>query len=146
MPFTVQLTVLTGSHKGDRYDLHGPATCTVGRAPDCEVSLYGTEADRRISRKHCQLHVDPPVVRVQDLGSRNGTYVNGRTVEALAEEEQRPELFETKAPIGTLRPGDVLTIGGTSLRVDVVDPAAPKMGEPNMGEPAHAVCGPDTHR
>jgi DNA-binding NarL/FixJ family response regulator len=33
-----------------------------------------------VSRRHCLVDVDPPEVRVTDLGSRNGTYVNGQRI------------------------------------------------------------------
>lgn len=136
---TVKLTVLTGGHQGERYVLRGPTMYTVGRDPDCEVSLNGTPADQLISRRHCRLQVDPPIVRVQDLGSRNGTFVNGRTVPAHGADEQQSIQFESKTQIGTLHPGDVLTIGGTSLRVDVVEGSAPK-----AGDAAHEARGCDS--
>ena len=33
-----------------------------------------------VSRHHCLLHIDPPAVWVRDLGSRNGTRVNGTQI------------------------------------------------------------------
>jgi predicted component of type VI protein secretion system len=48
-----------------------------------------------ISRKHCEVFVDDDELMVKDLGSSNGTYVNGQRVK------------ETE-----LSPGDLLTIGG----------------------------------
>jgi pSer/pThr/pTyr-binding forkhead associated (FHA) protein len=37
-----------------------------------------------VSRRHCQLNRDQGVLKVRDLGSRNGTYVNGRRIEQEA--------------------------------------------------------------
>jgi pSer/pThr/pTyr-binding forkhead associated (FHA) protein len=37
-----------------------------------------------VSRKHCQLSIEEDTLNVRDLGSRNGTYVNGRQSEASA--------------------------------------------------------------
>ena len=126
MSLTVKLTVLTGAHRGERYDLRRPTTYTLGRARECDVSLHGTPPDQWISRRHCQLHVDPPTVRVQDLCSRNGTFVNGQPVQSVSDNEQQGIHSESKSTIGTIQPGDVLTLGNTSLRVDVVDGSAPE--------------------
>src|SRR5262245_13528338 len=126
MSLTVKLTVLTGAHRGERHELLRPTTYTLGRARECDVSLHGTAPDQFISRRHCQLHVDPPVVRIQDLCSRNGTFVNGQPVQAGSDNEQQGVHSESKSSIGTLQPGDIVTIGNTSLRVDVVGRSAPE--------------------
>ena len=51
-------------------------TVTIGRAPECEVLI----ADAACSRRHAQLHVDDGTVTLEDLGSHNGTRVNGERV------------------------------------------------------------------
>jgi len=39
-----------------------------------------------ISRRHCQLNHDEGVLKIRDLGSRNGTYLNGKRIsEAVVE-------------------------------------------------------------
>src|SRR5260370_40559141 len=81
MVTAVRLTVVTGPHKNRRFCFCGPTRCQVGRALDCFVQFSGTERDHLISRYHCQLNVDPPCIRVEDLGSKNRTYVNGRAVD-----------------------------------------------------------------
>jgi DNA-binding NtrC family response regulator len=45
----------------------------VGRDEQCAVRLSGTE----ISRRHARIYRDGPDLRITDLGSRNGTFVNG---------------------------------------------------------------------
>ncbi|WP_338693453.1 FHA domain-containing serine/threonine-protein kinase [Streptomyces sp. Q6] len=57
------------------YTFRETETVVVGRAADCAIRAPGTE--RRVSRHHCAFDLAPPTVRVRDLGSRNGTYVNG---------------------------------------------------------------------
>lgn len=130
----VRLTVKTGPHEGRRFCFRGPTTCLIGRAPDCFVRFDGYERDSCISRHHFQLHIDPPDVHVQDLGSRNGTYVNGQAID-----EAGPD-----AQIGNVRNGDIITFGGTSLVVDIVDcPDRPDMGrdpEWKEGEVAKEDC------
>ena len=50
----------------------------IGRAEDCHLQI----GSRFVSRHHCELIVDDrdQVVRVRDLGSENGTYVNDAVV------------------------------------------------------------------
>jgi pSer/pThr/pTyr-binding forkhead associated (FHA) protein len=80
---TVRLTVQTGPHKDKKFCFCGASKCFIGRAPDCFVQLAGAARDRTISRHHCELAIDPPSIRIKDLGSRNGTYINGKPVEAI---------------------------------------------------------------
>ncbi len=54
-------------------------TMLVGRDPECEIS----HADPRLSRRHAEFRVTAEGVRLRDLGSRNGTHVNGRIVEEV---------------------------------------------------------------
>lgn len=52
-------------------------TLDVGRMADCWLTLD----DDLISRYHARFHVSPDRVEVEDLGSRNGTYVNGERLD-----------------------------------------------------------------
>ena len=47
---------------------------TLGRDPDCDVTLPGAE----ISRRHAEIRIDGPVVAVFDCDSYNGLFVNGK--------------------------------------------------------------------
>jgi pSer/pThr/pTyr-binding forkhead associated (FHA) protein len=80
---------------------------------DCFVRLSGTDRDELISRHHCQLDIDPPSLQVRDLGSTNGTYLNGAEVDSGLEGP-----CEKAGPV--VNHGDLLTIGGTTLRVDIL--------------------------
>lgn len=50
----------------------------IGRAQQNHVVL----ASQRVSRFHAQLITEGPLVILRDLGSRNGTFVNGKRIEA----------------------------------------------------------------
>ncbi len=115
----MRLTVLTGPHRNRRFCFCGPTRCQVGRALNCFVELSGTERDQLISRHHCQLKIDPPAIQVQDLGSCNGTYINGKKVDPSPKESTAQRDSETAGLV--VNHGDLLTIGGTTIRVDVVD-------------------------
>ena len=60
------------------FDLKMNAPLIVGRAPTCDLSV----SDPTISRRHAELLCDEEQVTLRDLGSSNGTFVNGRKVAA----------------------------------------------------------------
>lgn len=76
----------------------GRSPIVIGRLPECDVVL----GDTNVSRRHAQVALDDGEVVVTDLGSTNGTFVNGRKV--------------TRAAV---QPGDELAIGTSRLRVEV---------------------------
>jgi pSer/pThr/pTyr-binding forkhead associated (FHA) protein len=86
----------------------------VGRHPHCDVRLRSI----RVSRRHCCLTEVDGEVAVRDLGSSNGTLINGRRVEA-----------------GRLRPGEVLSIANLRYRVEQgqADQASPADPRAEMG-------------
>jgi FHA domain len=131
MATTVRLTVLTGAHKGRKFCFCGPTRLQVGRTLDCFMQLSGTERDQLISRHHCQLDIAPPLVQIGDLGSSNGTYINGKKVDPILSEPMALPNFETGG--SSVQDGDLITIGGTTFRVDVVD--CPHVGDLWNGKP-----------
>lgn len=54
------------------------ASLLLGRGADCGIRL----TDPEVSRRHCRFLVRFPGVEVQDLGSVNGTFLNGRRIRA----------------------------------------------------------------
>lgn len=76
----MKLRVLAGAKTGTEIPLK-KSKFIIGRASDCTLRA-GSDA---ISRHHCVLLRDGSTVSVRDLGSRNGTYVNG---EKIAKETQ----------------------------------------------------------
>jgi pSer/pThr/pTyr-binding forkhead associated (FHA) protein len=126
MAATLRLTVMTGPHKGTKFCMRRENGCMVGRGAECHMRFCGENRDLHISRCHCQLYFDPPWVRIQDMDSGNGAYVNGRRI-GLAE----PGGGGPK--VGLAQDGDILTIGGTSLSVNIVDcPEDFTLGPKNM--------------
>jgi pSer/pThr/pTyr-binding forkhead associated (FHA) protein len=114
----IVLTVITGPHRNQQFIFDHRLRCLAGRSDDCLVRLCGEARDMQISRHHCLLDVDPPYVWVSDLGSRNGTYINGKRVEACAcpghSTASRHECLRSM-----LQNGDVLTLGGSSFAVSI---------------------------
>jgi len=118
LPARITLTITEGSLKGEEYVFHDAARCVVGRSSDCDVTLPTDLLHRDISRHHCEFEIDPPTVRVRDLDSLNGTYVNGEKI------GPRPNLLarggsEQDRGVRELRNGDEVRVGGTVIRVSV---------------------------
>jgi len=98
-----------------------PGTVTViGRRQECDLYIPLTV----VSRRHCQLHQDNDKLVLRDLGSRNGTFVNGERIE------------ETE-----LKNGDEVKIGPVAFAVQISaeapqpqKPAAPATPQPVMSD------------
>jgi hypothetical protein len=74
-------------------------TVTIGRSDGCDISVK----DSSMSGRHAEITKMNGEIRVKDMGSANGIWLNGERVAEV-------ELFD----------GDVLRLGQTSIRVDVV--------------------------
>lgn len=70
------------------------ADAVIGRAPDCAIPLR-TVVDTVVSKRHCRIAFAADGATLEDLGSRNGTFLNGQAVQG-------------RMP---LRPGDRIMLG-----------------------------------
>src|SRR6516162_2839268 len=77
-PMRVTLTVTAGPHKDRVFMFAGHDTFLVGRSKRAHFRL--PVKDRYFSRVHFLVEVNPPHCALLDMGSRNGTYVNGERV------------------------------------------------------------------
>ena len=118
MAVKITLTFLNGSLKGRKCEYSTKARCIIGRATDCDIQLPAGLEFMEASRHHCELDFEPPMVQVRDLGSRNGTFVNGNNI---GKRPPRPEEGDEGSPGGwqVLKEGDELRVGGVVVRVDV---------------------------
>jgi two-component system, cell cycle response regulator len=69
-----RLIVLAGGNVGEMYEIG--QELVLGRSRSADVRLHGDG----ISRKHARVHVDGVEVLFEDLGSTNGSYVNGERI------------------------------------------------------------------
>jgi pSer/pThr/pTyr-binding forkhead associated (FHA) protein len=74
--FQVRLRVLGGRHDGRLIAIKGKRFL-VGREQDCHLRPNSDQ----ISRHHCAFSIDDYSVRLKDLGSTNGTFVDGERLE-----------------------------------------------------------------
>ncbi len=73
----VQLVVVRGKPEGKVIPLSGP-TFKIGRGETCHLRPISEQ----ISREHAEFTITADAVMVRDLGSRNGTLVNGKALAA----------------------------------------------------------------
>ena len=74
----VTLHVVAGPQTGRDFTFEQHDTFMIGRSEDAHFCL---PHDRFFSRHHCILEIAPPQTFLRDLGSTNGTFVNGIRVE-----------------------------------------------------------------
>lgn len=112
-----RLIVTRGADEGKQYNLNVPLVL-IGRDPAARVRLLDTE----ISRRHAELVETSDGYRLRDLGSANGTFVNGRSVQDVL-----------------LRSGDRVQVGQTVLVI--VAEGSRKSGASSLAEKINLVTG-----
>ena len=78
----VVLEMTAGSRLGERRELN-LAVIKIGRHPSNDIA-FDPERDRDASSKHAELRVEGTRLTVYDLGSANGTFLDGRKVTGSA--------------------------------------------------------------
>lgn len=102
------LRIMNGPEEGRRYELNDDrAEITIGRSPDCDLSLN----DQNASRRHCLIKRSWHGFTAQDLGSKNGVLVNESRIEGST----------------LLKDGDELQIG--SVKLVFIDPPSRLMAQ-----------------
>ena len=100
-----RLVIESGPHKGDEYIVRKQTTL-IGRHIACDLIVD----DAQVSRRHCQISWDGVYCTVEDLGSTNGTFINGQPLTAAY----------------ALRPGDKVQVANVIFQF--ADPQATLVG------------------
>jgi pSer/pThr/pTyr-binding forkhead associated (FHA) protein len=96
---------ISGKYQGGEFPLPGNSEVVVGRSSDLDMVLV----EDMVSRRHAKITVNGDNVTIQDLGSTNGTFVNGERIERM-----------------TLTDGDRVLIGTSIIKLVASEgPAAP---------------------
>jgi phosphoserine phosphatase RsbU/P len=82
------LVFLAGPIAGRRYKL-ADGDCIIGRKSDCQIFV----PDMRVSRQHARLSKVDEAWQIEDLGSNNGTFVNGTKVVGAIPLQQDDEVL-----------------------------------------------------
>jgi hypothetical protein len=108
------LRFISGKYQGGEYPLSEGQEIVIGRSSELDMVLV----EEMVSRKHARIALTDGTISIEDLGSTNGTFVNGEKVQQ-----------------GTLREGDRVLIGTNILKVV----AAPQDAEARANLKAMAV-------
>lgn len=81
------MTIYWLKHKGTLFPVH-QGDCLLGRNPECLIVL----ASERVSREHAVVRRIHTGLEIEDLGSRNGTWVNGTRIRRPTVLEPRDEV------------------------------------------------------
>jgi hypothetical protein len=101
----IVLKVTSGPHEGREFSFDSHDNFIVGRAKSAQFRL--STKDKYFSRNHFLVEVNPPLCRLLDLNSTNGTFVNGKKVASVE-----------------LKDGDTIKGGDTTLQVRLVSAVA----------------------
>ena len=106
-----RLRVVEGFDAGRELVIHGEeaSRLLVGKGPTADLKLV----DPAVSRRHVALEIENQRLRITDLGSTNGTRLDGH------------EIIDAYA-----RGGEILCIGGTNIRVERLPHAPPTEAAP----------------
>ena len=91
---------------------------SIGRHDDCLIRIKSSQ----VSRRHCEVFEVAEKLTIRDLGSSNGTFVNGKKVSGQQ----------------VLKHGDELTVGAVTLRVAKLGQAVPAAGPSPLSKPKAA--------
>jgi predicted component of type VI protein secretion system len=98
------LRFISGKYQGGEYPLGTQPEIVIGRASELDMVLV----EDMVSRRHARIACSDAQIVIEDLGSTNGTFVNGE-----------------KIARATLKEGDRVLIGTSILKVVALDPTAP---------------------
>jgi hypothetical protein len=138
MAAKIRLAVIQGAQQGKEFIFDQHDTFIFGRMEDCHACLPD---DNQVSRHHFLLEANPPDARLRDLGSLNGTYVNGQKYGGREAHETPEQGALRQYPQVDLHSGDEIQVGQTVIRLQVELPPAP------LRQPVRCQkCGRDVSR
>jgi DNA-binding response OmpR family regulator len=122
------LLVPEGDLQGSRWPLDKDEFL-IGRGEECDLTI----SDRQVSRHHARIRRTPSGYRIEDLGSKNGTHLNGALIEA-------PELLQDGDDIQIALALKLSFIGSEStLPLSLEEAGSMGLGQLRMEIPAHRV-------
>jgi hypothetical protein len=124
-PGTLTLKVTEGPKQGQSFVFAGAQIFLLGRSKKAHLSVN----DNYLSRFHFMIEVNPPVCRLTDMQSRNGTWVNGQRVQTIE-----------------LHDGDTIKVGHTVLRVQASSPASEEQDDAGLTYIAPEAPATPVHR
>lgn len=116
MSASVHLQVSSSDGTSKSFALTEHDTFLLGRMADCHLCVPG---DSQVSRHHFILEACPPMASLRDLGSLNGTHVNGKKCGGREKGETPEQGALRQYPSIDLKNGDRITVGQSTIEVRV---------------------------
>jgi len=131
----VTLNVVAGPQTGRTFSFEQHDTFMIGRSEDSQFCL---PHDRFFSRHHCIIEIAPPQAFLRDLGSTNGTFVNGLRVDtSYLKHGDRIQGGETVLEVAVEADNYEVTSAGIQI-TDQTEPSLITVACLNCGVPAKA--------
>jgi len=129
----VQIKISKGKDAGKIFTFTEHDTFVFGRMDDCHACIPD---DTQVSRHHFILEVNPPQACLRDLGSLNGTWVNGKKYGAREKGETPEQGAKRRYPEVAIKHGDRIKVGVTELEVAVEEAkeAPQHRADPALGD------------
>jgi hypothetical protein len=117
------LRFVAGKDQGREFPLPPDLTIVIGRVNDADLLLL----DEKISRKHAKISTHGGRVMIEDLASRNGTFVNGVKITSME-----------------LQEGDKIVVGSSTIQLASVADVKARLPQPSVvpGIPSPAAASP----
>lgn len=116
------LEITDGVLSGQKYEYTEADRVFIGRQEDCGIVL----PENTVSRYHCLLTINPPVVRLQDFGSLNGTFLNGKKIGQRDRDKSWEEAKDEAHDEFELHDGDRIRLGKRcEMRCSIEIPVIP---------------------
>lgn len=113
---TVHLKVRSSDGTSKSFALTEHDTFLLGRMKDCHLCVPG---DPQVSRHHFLLEACPPMASLRDLGSLNGTHINGKKCGGREKGETPEQGSLRQYPSISLKNGDSITVGQSTIEVRI---------------------------
>lgn len=104
------LRFISGKYQGGEFPLRANREIVIGRSSELDMVLV----EDMVSRKHAKIVTTERAVSIQDMGSTNGTFVNGEKVQTA-----------------DLKDGDRILIGTSIIKLVGLEPESPAATTPN---------------
>ena len=112
-----RLVLLSEGLTGKTFDLK-PELTTVGRLPDNALQI----PEASVSSHHCEIQLRGNDLFVRDLGSTNGTFINGEKINE-----------------GTVKAGQILRLGMVDMRLETGDAQAASASQKKLLEQTRVI-------
>jgi pSer/pThr/pTyr-binding forkhead associated (FHA) protein len=115
----ITLTLTQGTDSAQAFSFAESCRCVVGRAEECDIQVSKSLLNVDVSRHHCEFEIDFPTLWVRDLGSSNGTFVNGVLIGKRSSRKKGNDTDPLPQSAWELVDGDEVQVGSNVFRVGI---------------------------